>query len=346
MAVKVFLTHIIVPVILFVLISNYVIGSNFLLEVVNNYLPPYGTTSVRAHVEKQLLHVEAETMLARKQDTPTIIFVGSSSVVNGIDVDLFKKEFKQGDAFAVKNFGMTGLMAYELPLLKEYFLAQNVNTVVYLYNTFSFSSVTHPNAIETRWNTLEVLRELGYYKDITIDKFLEGSFGEAFFVVRFRHVLQKNFWNTINNSHVKFDYPYDYSPDSKPMAPVPRVLLQPMPESNFLRAGYLGSDTDANNLGYQSFSDFLAEAKKRNIRVIVAPAPEPEFSLWGEYRQGINVARIDNHVRRICESYGVPFIERFSDIEKRDEYFMDIVHLHKTGRELLSMRLAKFLNEM
>lgn len=305
--------------------------------------PPYGNGDLNVHTQKQMLHLHA---LERKRDVKNrIVFVGSSSVVNGIDTKIIQKKFSENEFhFYPMNYGLTAFRALELPFLKKQFLADEIDIIVYLYNTFSFGSILDLDKVNTRWDSSE-------YKIISgqqADKYLIfkmrskaifpiGSFGDLII-----NYIKRLFLMDLKS----IEHEYDYSDvEERDYTMKPRVKMEPMPDNNWLRKSYVESDTDETTLGYRGLERFLSLAKLKGKTVVVAPIPEPAFSSFGRYRQDINVDRIDRHAQRIVEKNGAIFFSRdkFKYIENDDSNFIDDVHLNNFGRQEFSEKLSNLL---
>ena len=170
-----------------------------------------------------------------------------------------------------------------------------------------------------------------------------GVAGELFPIFKY-NVLLKHFIKCFMSGNIKpLEYKYDYLPDnSSPPVQRARVLEKPLGPENSRRNAYLSSDTDDNTTGYRNFARFLDLAREQNIKVVVAPIPEPEFANFGKFRQGINIKRIDDHVQRIVLQKNMSFIPRaeVAHIEKTDAYFLDESHMSEGGRKEYSKWIA------
>lgn len=317
-----------------------VMPKNFILFL-DKVRPAYEEISLEVHVQKQVFHLM--TMNLHDNLDHRIIFVGSSSVVNGLDVNLIKQIFRANNlGLNPFNYGLTGFMAYELPFMKNMFLDHKVDVVVFLYNTFSFTGFYHPQAINIRWDANEYRGIAGRNMDRNL--LFKNRLNDLFPVIRYGFLFINYCKRFLLHKILPLPYDYDYPPGLPQPSVRPRIKQQ-TDDNNWLRKCYLSSDTDDETLGYKGLIRFLKLSKEKNIKVIVAPILEPEFADYGQYRQGINVGRIDNHVKRIALACGALYIPRaiFSDIENNDKYFKDDVHMHDLGRELYSKLLAKIL---
>ena len=118
------------------LIGSYVVaGSSSAIQFIDGHRPDQSQLSRMAFIEAQFLHVKAQS--ERDAGKPKIAFVGSSSVVNGIDVAEIDKILRAGGIDVVSlNDGMTSFTAAELPFLKKELLRNDVDLIVYAYNSF------------------------------------------------------------------------------------------------------------------------------------------------------------------------------------------------------------------
>ena len=136
------------------ILDNVVLGS-CLLPFLCRYRPPMGADNC-AFAQGQLARVE---QMSEQPTAPKVVFIGSSSVVNGVDVGIIANVWgRAGLRLAPMNYGVTGCVASELPLMRRYLLRADVKAVVYLYNTFSFCQALRPPSTRSVWNTREFLR--------------------------------------------------------------------------------------------------------------------------------------------------------------------------------------------
>ena len=131
-----------------------------------------------------------------------------------------------------------------------------------------------------------------------------GLLAESLFVVRFQDLIRTVIDRAAKGTLVPATQDWDY-PNNEPLPPPRERRSVTLPDaSDWLRQIYLTSDTDEDTLGYRGLQRFLRVAAARKVRVVVMPAPEPEFASWTQYRRGINLQRIDGHVERICREEG------------------------------------------
>lgn len=305
--------------------------------------PVYGETSLAVHVQKQLWHVQSLAL----RNEPRIAVVGSSSVANGVDPEIVRKNMGQG-AVAVENLGMTGLLAYELPLLSGLILTPATKAVVYLYNGFSFADRFHPDAVDIRWDAAEALRlkPLSDLEAREVARYLDRLPGELLWSVRYRDLVRTMALRLLTGTARPLPYPWDFPPDAPPPpAQRPRQPRTPLPETDWLRKAHLDSADKEDTLGYRGLRRFCEQARNAGIPLIVAPVVEPEFAMVGPYAQGADRDTVDRRVKALSEACGATFLHRddFRDIERQDGLFTDIVHLHATGRAAYSARLGALL---
>jgi len=321
-------------------------GSQAFAGLLYRYRPHAGTISTYVGAQRQVLAMDYLSHI----DQPEIVFVGSSSVVNGVDAERIQAGFAaRGRTERVFNFGVTGLLASGVPMLKRDLIRPNMKTLVYLYNTFAFPDELWPGATEARWSTSEFLRIARPSQWFAQPaEFTEGLLGEVLVSSRYRDLIQVFLQQWLSGVLVEATDDYDY--ESTEATPVrrPRVPQPAAPESDWSRRMYTSSDTDVDTLGYRGLRRFLQLAKQAGVHVIVMPAPEPEFARYEPFEVGVNVERIDRHVAAICAEAGVAVIPRgeLASIERHDEYFRDAVHLHWTGRRVFSDFLVSRLADM
>jgi hypothetical protein len=341
---SILIAEIMAPLFFVSFVSNFVVGSPWMLEKLDRYRPGRPGISTTTNVEKQMLHIEADARL--NHATPKVIFIGTSSVVNGIDVNLIKAMWHEnGFARTPVNYGLTGLMAYELPFLKKHLMTPEVEAIVFLYNTFCFSDVIHPQAASIRFNTYEFIRN-SVWRKASPDQFFKGIWSEVLFVVRYRGVLKELLYRLSKGRLEELAYAYDFEP-GRPARGL-RERRMEKPANHWLRNAYVTSDTDRDTISYRGFRRFLdlSEAARKNV--VIAAMPVPDFARTNRFRVGVNHDRIDARIEKIAQSRGLLMIERklVRAIERDDNLFWDRIHLHDGGRTLFSMWLAMTLPEL
>ncbi len=321
-------------------VNALLLGRSAALQFLDDHRPGQSQLSALAWIESQALHVEAEA----SRPAPTagrVVFAGSSSVVNGIDVFRIRDTWRMNgvDVWPV-NYGLTSFSAAELPFLTDQLLARDVRLVVFPYNTFSFPDRFHPQAINARWKTAEFFREAPWRMILSpAFPISRPVLGDILPLVRFDRLLAEIIILRLKRLPTRPPASYDY-PDNEPMRPAADKRLTPPRRINpreYLQGIYLDSDRDGHTLGYDGLSRFLDLARLKNIPVILMPVPEPDFG----YRYGIRRERIDRHVGRIAAEFGVPEWPHLREIERNDSLFRDNVHLHSIGRERYSDWLAR-----
>jgi hypothetical protein len=310
------------------------------LEWVDRHRPPYGRISMRLHVEKQLWHVEA---LARSE-APRVVYAGSSSVVNGIDEVIATSTMRgAGLPYDARNFGMTGVMGYELPSLAPYLLARGTVAVVYLYNGFSFGDELHPDAIETRWDTAEMVRLLppDPLDTTRLAELVDRTFAQHLWLLRYRNLLIDIGSRWLSGRLAPLPSPFDYDPGREVARDRPRTLAPPVGEGDWVRRAYLQSGQRESSLGLRGLRRFCDLSQAHGIPLIVSAAPEPIFGRYEGYARDVDYAAIDRRVQAIAGACGARYLPRHDDLENRDEWFVDAVHLGADGRALFSSLIAR-----
>ena len=333
--------EVLLPLFFVYTISNFILGSPWLLDRMDRYRPGRGGITTTTHVEKQMLHIEADARL--NQAMPKVVFVGTSSVVNGIDVELIETVWLEtGFDRKPVNYGLTGLMAYELPFLKDQLITTEVEAIVFIYNTFCFSDIIHPQAASTRFDTYEFIHGSVWHK-CGPDQFFKGLWGDVLFVVRYRGVIKELLRRLVNGRLVELPHGYDFNPGQSGRGQRPRRVEKPA--KHWLREAYVTSDTDQDTISYRGFRRFIDLAESVGITVVIAAMPVPDFARTNRYRVGVNHDRLDSRVEEITSARGLPFLGRthVRSIEQHDSLFWDRIHLHDAGRALYSMWLAKTL---
>ena len=302
--------------------------------------PLYTEASIDVHIQKQLFHL----MMVNGDNAAvprTVPVIGSSSVANGVDAGLLNLMLED-KGVNVENFGLTGLYAYELPLLSEQFLPKGRRMVVFAYNPWMFADTLHPQAIFRRWNTREALR-LFRAHDVhaqDLNRFATGAFAEAYPFLRFNQFFSTQIARTVAGTLRPVPYPYDIRPGmARKRYP---TLTSPMPLESLspsLRRLYEESDTNEDTLGWRGLERFLILARERNVTVLTAPAPLMPSSRF-RYCQGIDVAGIDRRVCRLAAAKGFPCVDRAQLPKFEDNDFHDPVHMHDAGRVIFTQWLA------
>ena len=339
---RILLAEVLLPALIVLVISNFIFRTPWLLDRMDRYRPGRRGLSTTTHVERQMLHIEAEARLNRRK--AKAVFIGTSSVVNGIDVESIEAVWRKTDFnFKPVNYGLTGLMAYELPFLKDQLITSEVEVIIFLYNTFCFSDVIHPQAASIRFDVYESIRNPVWSK-AKPQHFFKGFWGDMFFVIRYRGVVKELLYRLVKGRLVELPHGYDFNPGQPRRGKRPRRVERPA-RGHWLRQAYVTSDTDHDTISYRGFRRFLDLAKSAGIKVVIAAMPVPDFARSNRYRIGVNHDRIDSRVEEIARAYGAPFISRsrIRAIEKEDSLFWDRIHLHDTGRTLYSVWLAETL---
>jgi hypothetical protein len=137
--------EILLPLISVYIIRNFIIGSPWLLELMDRYRPGLGGITTTTHFQKQMLHIEANARLNRA--APKLVFVGTSSIVNGLNVEVIETAWRRiGFPGKPVNYSLTGLMAYELPFLKKQLFTPGVepSSLFTIHFVFRILSIPRP----------------------------------------------------------------------------------------------------------------------------------------------------------------------------------------------------------
>lgn len=373
------LLEVLAPIALLLVLSNAVIGSGPVVRFLDERRPSRGQSLVGS-AEGQVLHMEAARN--RHAGVPRVVVVGSSSVANGIDETLMRARLASaGLNYEVLSYGLTGMEAYELPLLRHYLLDdESIALVVYAYNYYSFTDDPYDLALSVRLDAAEYFRTCGL-RDLRLkdlDPLASGAMGQVLFIARYRRLLNYTVRACLAGTLARRTYPYDFVPgrprptttarrDSAPDAEEPKPTLQesvygqehdlwegvaahyrlfmsPRMPLRLLRPAVESALSRLHTRGYRGLSRFLYLAQECRTAVVVTPAPEPDFAEF-DYMGGLPVGRIDRRVQEIAAGYGVTFLPRsgVAGIEARDEHFRDPIHLYDTGRDAYSAYLAERL---
>lgn len=352
----VFLREIIAPCILFFMVCNFVIGS----DMVVNFLDKYrandfdNTLNLKTNIEQKILYMKNEQKHAF-YGRETVIFIGTSSVEVGVDVELIEKIWKKnGIDLKPVNFGTPLMLAYNLPMIKSCLLQDNVKVIVYLYNCFSFTDYFHPQTSTIIWDTLEFIKCYSdrIYKLENINIFFDGVLGQMFFIIRYKDFIKHTMLRVIKGKLVALSslpvYPNKENLQTLFRA---RKFEAPMEVSNvnyWMRLAFASSSDSKNTIGYRGLSVFLRYANRYRVPVYIIPIPEPDFSLYNVYCQGINIKKVDKYLNKIINKNAyekVNLVDRnkIRFIEKDDRYFFDSAHFCNMGREVYSNWLAEEL---
>lgn len=340
------------PLLLILLVSSMLTRWQYALAWINRHRPPYlvaAKTTLLPHVQCQMLNLEVATL---DPAPDRVLVVGSSAVVNGVDAARITQRWKAvGVPARLVNFGVTGLMSYELPMIARHLLANRPRAVVFLYNTFSFGDQIHRDAVGTRWNSGEALRSfsLDALRAVGIEGLCDAMLGELSIVLRLRLAFKWVLTDALAGRLTTNDLAFDLVPGSVPRPKIRARVMQPPLLSGdkhyWHRACYLESVTGHDTIGWRGLRRFFELARAAGVPVLVAPAPEPDFAMYGKYKQGVKDEVVDRTATSECRVAGVPCIPRSwcQDLQSDDTLFRDDAHLHDVGRDLLSDRLAELL---
>ncbi|MBR1270774.1 hypothetical protein JQ629_25185 [Bradyrhizobium sp. AUGA SZCCT0222] len=299
---------------------------------------------MRLHVEKQMMHLERLSQLNERR----VVFVGSSSVVNGFDEGIAAKTL---NPLQPRNLGLTALLAHELPGLRSLIETPQTDAVVYLYNGFSFPNVQNPDAIETRGNVLEDLKiePIQWWQVRTLFNIGERTVSETLWARRYRNLLISYLERLLRGTLSPLEHPFDYPVERQPPPPdqLTRKPQPPEPLSNWLRKAYVESGSLETSRGYDALRSFCDAARHNGTKFIISPVPEAAFGRNNSYAVGVSFGHIDQRVARIASECGAAFINRDSQFENDDRNFVDEVHLSASGRNsytsLISEKVGKIL---
>lgn len=338
--------EILLPFACVAVVSNCFFGSSAFSDFLDRYRPAFWEIPLNTHVEKQVLHISHDATLRQGKK---ILIVGSSSVVNAIDEQGITEYWKtHGVDYISRNYGLTGMLAYELPLLKNQLLTEDVFAVVYLYNHFSFGDILHPQAASTRWNTGEAISS-GLWQHTSPKMFAKAMVAEAFFIVKYKNFIRTTLFNAVQGKlkplQELYDFPAGWGNPATANRRGPRNDKAP---DDWIRRSYIESAEKDDTLGTRALQRFLELADTKSVRVIVAPAPIPEFSRNQSYRNGIDENRIDARTQQLTLANKGIFIPRseVAAIEEEDSYFTDDIHMGQQGREAYSRWLAQRILEI
>ncbi|MBR1229197.1 hypothetical protein JQ600_30375 [Bradyrhizobium sp. AUGA SZCCT0176] len=310
------------------------------------YIPRSGLVDIRVHVEKQMLHLEA---LAREPER-RVSFVGSSSVVNGIDEYDVKVALKAAPKLQPRNLGLTGMLSSELSPLRSLLVSDGTVAVVYLYNGFSFSDVRNPDAIDARGSAIDDLNHepIAWWQIRRAARFGERLLSERLWIRRYRNLIISYVERILASDIEPLRSPFDYSVDRPPppMSERTRVPRPPVSSENWVRRAYIESSERDTTLGYSALSSFCDDLKRNNVRLIISAAPEALFGRTNPYAVGIDFDAIDARIEKISKQCGAYYIGRDKVFEDDDANFVDEVHLSAKGREKYSKAIGAKVDEV
>jgi hypothetical protein len=346
---SVIVTHVLVPAAMFWLASAFVFDATPVIRWLAAYRPSTAQSTLELNVSRQILALDAR--LRESGGPPIVAIIGSSSVINGVDVDRVNAIWREsGRSLEAVNFGQTGFVAYELALLKKLTLDPKITAAIFLYNSFSFADQLLGTVVGVRWSTEEMLRLQPPDPTNPSDwrRYAAGVLNEWLPIVRYGNVLKSIVLRSLRGELEPNRYFYDFPPEPTTAERRERVAQLPAPESDWLRKAYADSDRRADTTGYQGFERYLQLARERGIKLIVAPVPEPEFSLVTSWRIGTSPAAVDARVAEITARCGVTTWprSRTAFLEADDSLFRDPTHFNRFGREQYSQLLASWLGEV
>lgn len=315
-------------------------------RLIDAYRPAYADIqdTMRVHVEKQLWHVE--TLAASSQ--PRVVFIGNSAVVNGIDPAIVSNALT-ARGLTAQNLGMTGLFAYELPLLARSILTPNTRAVFFFYNTFSFADDFHPDAVDVRWDILEALRLAPLRSSEELLSYLNRAGLQLFASARYRGMFHTMAAQYLSGKLRKLPYSWDYDPQEPPPPPIrPRVMEPPVAASNWVRRSYIDSTELETTLSYRGLARFCELARDNATKLIVGPMPEPDFAAYNRYAQGASKPTVDRKVEAIARRCGATFLPRapLAEMETQDRLFRDPIHFGTKGREIFSNMISATIGSL
>jgi hypothetical protein len=321
-------------------LSELILGSRATLGWIDERAPDHTSTSLLVHIEKQVLHMEANA--PRRDGRRVVIFMGSSSVVNGVDVGAVRARWRRcGLDWDARNFGATDLRAYELPMLSRFWKSRDAQ-VVYLYNAFSFGDDVKRDALALRWGTAEAMGLLGAGRlwDVR-DEAAAGIAGEGLALIRYGDLYREVAWRALTGRLRRVASRYDYGGADEREFVAEARAPSALPALDPLRKAYLDSESARDTLGWRGLRRFLAIANEAAQPVMLGPVPEPDFALQASpYRAGTHPQRVRESVARTARAYAVPVLDAARDIERDARLFRDPVHLNAQGRGVYSASLA------
>jgi hypothetical protein len=329
-----------------VLALSALMDTNPVIAWIAKYRPTAVQSSLELNVARQVLATDAR--LREADHNSLVAIIGSSAVVNGVDTDLINAVWRdRGLAFTAVNLGQTGLVAYELALLKRFTLAPKVKVVVFLYNSFSFADQLLATVVGVRWSTDEMLRlrPMDPWSPDNWRRYTTGIVNEAFAVIRYGGVLKSIATRGAQGKLAPIPYFQDFPPEPNLDPLRDRVAQPPAPADDWLRSAYVDSEWRDDTVGYRGFARFLELAHRLGVRVIVAPVPEPVFSRLNKWRIGTDPDIVDQRVADLSVAGGATIWsrDRTSFLEANDTLFRDQTHFNRFGRERYSLDLADWL---
>lgn len=345
--VRLFALFLAIPALLFVVLSNVVFGNEKVLALLSEYRPTAGQSVLEVNVARQVLHTDV--VLRRAAPVPRVAVIGSSSVVNGVDAEAVNEIWRSGGPRReFVNLGQTGFVAYELALLKEFTLHDSIDTLVFLYNSFSFADQLLGTVVGVRWNTQEMwrLQPPDWRSAKDWKRYATGFMNEHLALLRYSPVLRNTAMRALRGTIVRTPYFPDFPPEPGLDQIRSRDAEAAAPGENWLRKAYVDSAERSDTVGYRGFERYLELARARGIRVIVAPVPEPDFSRINRWRVGTDPDRVDRRVEELTTRHGAVFWPRLrmKVYEADDTLFRDPTHFNRFGRARFSADLADWIS--
>jgi hypothetical protein len=325
-------------VVIVALVDAVLASSPALLQYLDAHRPHRSTVPLTVSSQAQLFHLH---VLNRTTDVARIVpVIGSSSVVNGVDADRVNARLAERSA-VVANFGITGLAAYELPFLREYYVPSGRRAVVLLYNPWMFPRDVYPSALRRRWHTGEALALFGTgdWHTEHLPRYASGMVAQVSPAFRFNELLKTQLVRWTTGRLTLLPTPYDYLDDAAEPPPVAgrRVPLASLDAR--LRRWYVESHGGDETLGWRGLGRFLDLARERGVRVVVAPVPTLPSEAWA-YQQGLDLREVDAHVTRVAAARGAVVVDRAELPAFTYADFRDESHLRAAGRARFSDWLA------
>lgn len=272
-----------------------------------------------------------------------IVAVGSSITVNHLDAALLKDE--DGNQIPFTNFGFYGLPISELKYSLE--LAVKVigkpNTVLISSAPTDFYGCSADTQADGKHLTLKKLNQ----EDLV--KYIFSDIPSVFY-----HAKYHGLWRMMDTKlmlEVRRQRNTDNTVDSLKFDSSGSVLLE-VPEENISPERWQGKQwaqvmsqlSSQQNTCYDSFQELVDYIKQNHMKLVFVLSPIrqgylDEFDLSRE-----SLGSHKKRVAAILSKSNPTLIDAHSDLQLSDEYFVDAIHLNKTGAQILTKHISEKLN--
>lgn len=273
-----------------------------------------------------------------------IVAVGSSITVNHLDSALLKD--KNDNQIPFTNFGFYGLPISELKYLTDLAVKVNgkPNTVLILSAPADFYGCFHSPQADSKHLTLKNLNREDVAKYILSD--IPGVFYHAKYRGLWRMIdpklilevqRQRNTNDTLDS--LKFDS------SGSVLLEVSKENISPERWQGKQWAEVMGQLSSQQNTCYDSFQELVNYIKQNNMSVVFVLSPIRQGYLNEFDPSRESLVSHKKRVAAILSKSNSSLIDAHSDLQLSDEYFVDAIHLNKTGAQILTKHISEKLNQ-